>query len=167
MNIPVCVCVCVCVCMFMWFMWTQICIMIWVWHRYYKEKVIYEDIFSVHIIQNAYKSFRVSFLGGRNAPSPVRAKFRCRVGVNSTYSLYSIRTITPMERPRKPHMPDCVCVCVCLCVHIRYKIIFNKKNKKITHQDITNIKYGLIFSLTLYNKMSFLGPVPKTNLSRK
>ncbi len=35
------------------------------------------------IIKNAYKSYRVSFLGGgsRNAPSPVRAKFRCRVGV--------------------------------------------------------------------------------------
>ncbi len=47
---PVCVCVCVCVGMFMWFMRTQICIMTWVWHRYYKEKVIYEDIFSVPII---------------------------------------------------------------------------------------------------------------------
>ncbi len=42
----------------------------------------YEDIFSVPIIQNAYKSYRESFLGeSRNAPSPVRAKFRCRVGV--------------------------------------------------------------------------------------
>ncbi len=53
--ICVCVCVracvraCVCVGMFMWFMRTQICIMTWVWHRY-KEKVIYEDIFSVPII---------------------------------------------------------------------------------------------------------------------
>ncbi len=44
------VCVCVCVCMFMWFMRTHICIITWVWHRYYKEKVIYEDIFSVTII---------------------------------------------------------------------------------------------------------------------
>ncbi len=44
--------------------------------------MIYEDIFSVPIILNAYKSYRVSFLGGNiNAPSPVRAKFRCRVGV--------------------------------------------------------------------------------------
>ncbi len=44
--------------------------------------MIYEDIFSVPIIQNAYKSYRVSVLGeSRNAPSPVRAKFRCRVGV--------------------------------------------------------------------------------------
>ncbi len=44
--------------------------------------MIYEDIFSVPIIQNAYKSYRVSFLReSRNAPSPVRAKFRCRVGV--------------------------------------------------------------------------------------
>ncbi len=48
--VSVCVCVCVCVGMFMWFMRTQICIMTWVWHRYYKEKVIYEDIFSVPII---------------------------------------------------------------------------------------------------------------------
>ncbi len=49
--------------------------------RYYKE-VIYEDIFSVPIIQNAYKSYRVSFLGeSRNAQSPVGAKFWCRVGV--------------------------------------------------------------------------------------
>ncbi len=32
-------------------------------------------------------------------PSPVRAKFRCRVGVgHSTYSLYSIKTITPMVK---------------------------------------------------------------------
>ncbi len=61
----VCVCVYVCVCMFMWFMRTQICIMIWVWHRYYKEKVIYEDIFSVPIILNAYKSYRVSFFEGK------------------------------------------------------------------------------------------------------
>ncbi len=44
--------------------------------------MIYGDMFSVLIIQNAYKSYRVSFLReNRNAPSPVRAKFRCRVGV--------------------------------------------------------------------------------------
>ncbi len=61
----VCVYVCVCVCLFMWFMRTQICIMTWVWHRYYKEKVIYEDIFSVPIIQNAYKSYSVRFFGGK------------------------------------------------------------------------------------------------------
>ncbi len=41
--------------------------------------MIYEDIFSIPIIQNTYKSNRVSFLGeSRNAPSSVRAKFRCR-----------------------------------------------------------------------------------------
>ncbi len=48
---------------------------------------MYEDIFSVPIIPNAYKSYRVNcFLlcfclgggGGRNAQSPVRAKFRCK-----------------------------------------------------------------------------------------
>ncbi len=54
--------------------------MTWVWRGYHKEKVIYEDIFSVPIIQNAYKSYRESFFGGGgggsiNAPSPVRAKF--------------------------------------------------------------------------------------------
>ncbi len=42
--------------------------MTWVWHRYYKEKVIYEDIFSVPIIQKAYKSYRISiFLDSKNA----------------------------------------------------------------------------------------------------
>ncbi len=35
--------------------------MTWVWHRYYKEYVIYEDNFSVPIIENAYKSYRISF----------------------------------------------------------------------------------------------------------
>ncbi len=35
------------------------CIMSWVYHRYYKEKVIYEDIFSVPII---HKSYRICFL---------------------------------------------------------------------------------------------------------
>ncbi len=78
----VCVCVCVCVGMFMWFMRTQICIMTWVWHRYYKEKVIYEDIFSVPIIKTLINHTEWVFWGeSRNAPSPVRAKFRCRVGV--------------------------------------------------------------------------------------
>ncbi len=40
--------------------------------------MIYEDIFSVPIIQNAYKSFSV---GKVEMQFPVRAKFRCRVGV--------------------------------------------------------------------------------------
>ncbi len=45
--------------------------MTWIWHKYYKEKVIYEEISSVPIIQIAYKSYRVSFFGGgsRNAVS--------------------------------------------------------------------------------------------------
>ncbi len=45
--------------------------------------MIYEDIFSVPIIKMLINHTDVSFLGGkvRNAPSPVRAKFRCRVGV--------------------------------------------------------------------------------------
>ncbi len=37
---------------------------LWKYFEYYKEKVINEDIFSVPIIQNAYKSYRDSFLGG-------------------------------------------------------------------------------------------------------
>ncbi len=41
--------------------------------------MIFEDIFSVPIIQNAYKSYRESFWGeSLNTQSPVRAKFRCR-----------------------------------------------------------------------------------------
>ncbi len=65
--VSVCVCVCVCVC--------GVCVHVYVVYEdtnlyndivwYYKEKVIYEDIFSVPIIQNAYKSCRVSFLGGK------------------------------------------------------------------------------------------------------
>ncbi len=45
--------------------------------------MIYEEIFSVPIIQSAYKSYRVSFFGGGGVEmqSPVKAKFRCRVGV--------------------------------------------------------------------------------------
>ncbi len=44
--------------------------------------MIYEDIFSVPIIQNAYKSYSVRFFWGKvEMQSPVRAKFRCRVGV--------------------------------------------------------------------------------------
>ncbi len=55
-KVCVCVCVCgvcvyVCVCGSLCGLWgQQICIMTWVWHSYYKEKVIYEDIFSVPII---------------------------------------------------------------------------------------------------------------------
>ncbi len=43
----VCVCVCACLC--------------GLWHGYYKKNVIYENIFSVPIIQKAYKSYRMSF----------------------------------------------------------------------------------------------------------
>ncbi len=35
----------------------------------------------------------------RNAPSPVRASFRCRT---ITHSLYSIKNISHMESPCKP-----------------------------------------------------------------
>ncbi len=36
--------------------------MTWVWHRYYKEKVIYEDISPCPIFQKAYKSYRMIFI---------------------------------------------------------------------------------------------------------
>ncbi len=55
--------------------------------RYYKEKVIYEDIFSVPIIQNTYKSYRVK---------------KKKWGGAILYSLYSIKNITRMESPHKP-----------------------------------------------------------------
>ncbi len=32
---------------------------------------------------------------------------------NEKYSLYSIKTIMPMECPTKDGNPTCVCVCVC------------------------------------------------------
>ncbi len=50
-SLCVCVCVCVCVCGHVYVVYEDTnCIMTWVWHGYYKEKVIYEDIFSVPII---------------------------------------------------------------------------------------------------------------------
>ncbi len=51
----------------------------------------------------ASKSYRVSFFERVKCRKfPVRAKFRCRVGVGDRkYSLYSIQTITPMESPHK------------------------------------------------------------------
>ncbi len=60
-----CVCVraCVCVCVHVYVVYEDTHLYNdMVWHRYYKEKVIYEDIFSVLIIQNAY--FKWVFLGG-------------------------------------------------------------------------------------------------------
>ncbi len=56
-------CVCVCVCVV--YEDTNLYNDMGITNRYYKEKVIYEDIFSVLIIQNAYKSYRVSFFGGK------------------------------------------------------------------------------------------------------
>ncbi len=50
-----------------------------VYDRYYKVKVTFQDIAPCPHFSKYYKSYRVSFLGeSRNAPSPVRAKFRCR-----------------------------------------------------------------------------------------
>ncbi len=82
--------VCVCAHMFLWHMWTHICIMTWVW-RYYLEKVIYEDILSVPIIQKAYKSYIISFFEKVKCKKfPVRSTFRCRAIENASI-LYSIK----------------------------------------------------------------------------
>ncbi len=43
--------------------------------------MIYEDIFSVPIIQKAYKSYRMSFFEKVKMQFPVKGRFRCRVGV--------------------------------------------------------------------------------------
>ncbi len=40
------------------------------------------------------------------------------------YSLYSIKTIMPMECPTKHGNPTCVCVCVCVCVHCLKQSLF-------------------------------------------
>ncbi len=48
-DVPVCVCVCVCGHVYVVYEDTNLYNDM-VWHRYYKEKVIYEDIFSVPII---------------------------------------------------------------------------------------------------------------------
>ncbi len=49
--------------------------------------------------------------------SPVRAKFRCRVGVGR-YNIRSVqyKTITLMEVPTRIVKQVCVCVCVCVSV---------------------------------------------------
>jgi len=74
-SVCVCVCVCVrdrvCVCVCVWEIeCVCVCARVYLVYedinlyndRYYEEKVIYEDIVSVPIIQNTYKSYRVSFL---------------------------------------------------------------------------------------------------------
>ncbi len=81
--------------------------------------MIHEDIFSVPIILNAYKSYRVRFFGeSRNAQSPVRAKFMCRVGVGQYHIQFvQYKTITPMESPVN-HKNQHVCLCVCIYVYV-------------------------------------------------
>ncbi len=72
-----CVCVCVCVCMCACVR-VCVCVCVCVCGVYedtnvykdmgmpgIKEKVIYEDIFSVPIIQSTYKWYRVRFFGGK------------------------------------------------------------------------------------------------------
>ncbi len=50
-HVYVCVCVCVCVCVHVYVVYEDTNLYNdMVWHRYYKENVIYEDIFSVPII---------------------------------------------------------------------------------------------------------------------
>ncbi len=66
-------------------------------------KVIYEDIFSVHIIQNSYKSYRVSFFGESRVYLCVCVCVRVCMCVSLCVcvSVYV-----------------CVCVCVCICVTV-------------------------------------------------
>ncbi len=57
------------------------CIMSWVCHRYYKKKVIYEDIFSVPIIQNSKIIQNDCFFFVKKykcTKFPVRGRFRFR-----------------------------------------------------------------------------------------
>ncbi len=47
----------------------------------------FRTLFHVPTFQNAYKSYRVSFLGeSRNAQSPVRGKFRCRAITHTVFT---------------------------------------------------------------------------------
>ncbi len=88
----VCVCVCVCACLFV-----RVCVCVYahvyvvygdtnlyndmvMTYRNYKEKVIYEDKFSVPIIQKAYKSYRISFFEKvKMHKVSCKGRFRCRV----------------------------------------------------------------------------------------
>ncbi len=109
---------CVCVRTFLWQMRTLICIMTQVWQRYYKVKVTFQDIAHVPTFQNAYRSYRVSFLGGgsRNAQSPVRARFRCRVRVGQ-YHIQFVQYKNSYAYGMSPLFTKTnVCVCVCVCV---------------------------------------------------
>ncbi len=71
--------------------------------------MIYEDIFSVPIIKNAYKSYRVSFFGGKY--KCVRAYMCVCVCVRACVCL-------------------CVRACVCMCVRACAHDFFQKQLKK-------------------------------------
>uniref|UniRef100_A0A8C1XFB5 Histone deacetylase n=1 Tax=Cyprinus carpio TaxID=7962 RepID=A0A8C1XFB5_CYPCA len=43
------------------------------------------------------------------------------------YSLYSIKTIMPVESPCKPQMQVCVCVCVCVCVREQQALLLEQQ----------------------------------------
>ncbi len=72
-------------------------------YRYYKEKVIYGDIFSVPIVQNMYKSYRMSFFW--ESKTAQISLWGVGLGVVLVYGDRQIQfvqyeTITPMESPR-------------------------------------------------------------------
>ncbi len=63
----------------------------------------------VPTFQNAYKSYRVSFLGeSRNAESPVRAKFRCMAIAQYSIKKYYANGMSSLFTKTN------VCVCVCV-----------------------------------------------------
>ncbi len=66
----------------MWFMRTKICIMTWVWQVLQGEGDLWGQFQCPHNSKLLY-IMQSEFFGGesRNAQSPVRVKFRCRVGV--------------------------------------------------------------------------------------
>ncbi len=62
--------------------------------------MIYEGIFSVPIIQKAYKSYRSIFFLEKVKVHKVSCEGVGLLYGDRKYGLYSIKTITPMERPR-------------------------------------------------------------------
>ncbi len=107
---PIFIYTCVCVCVHVYLVYEDRLVL---WHRYdryYKEKVIFEDIFSVPIIQNAYKSYSVRFLGGK-------FKYSLLWGLSLGVGQYHIQFVQYQNHYAYGMSPlftkTNVCVCVC------------------------------------------------------